>query len=121
MYECLLIAVFPSFFPAAPDGPPLNITFDVQGPDSIEFSWAPPSKELRNGVIAGYRVSCVVVGNQIGDPITETLGDVFRMTTLQGFMPATRYNCSLAARTFAGLGPNGTLVVLTSKDSHNPS
>ena len=121
MYECPLIAVFlPSFFPAAPDSPPLNITFNVLDPNSVEFSWAPPPEELSNGIIAGYRISCVVVGNQMGEPITDTLGDVFTMTTLQEFMPATRYNCSLAARTSAGIGLNGTLIVLTSKDKHNP-
>ena len=37
------------------------------------------------------------------------------MATVSGFTPATRYNCSLAARTSAGFGVNDFRVVLTSK------
>ena len=119
------MAVFLSFFPAVPDGPPLNITFDMQGPDSIEFSWAPPSEELRNGIIIGYRVSCVAVGNRMGAPVTKTISVSAMVTsvttTVQGFIPATLYNCSLAARTSIEFGPYDTLVILTGKNNHNPS
>jgi hypothetical protein len=85
------------------------------------FSWAPPSEELSNGVITGYRISCAANGNRMGNPITETVGLNVEMATVQGLTPATRYNCSLAARTSAGFGVNGTRVVLTSMTlySHN--
>ena len=89
------------FLCAVPEGPPLNITFEVLGPNLVKFSWAPPAEELRNGVIVGFQVSCVVDGNQMGDPITENPGNLDRMTTLQGLTAATQYSCSLAAETSA--------------------
>ena len=101
-------------FPSAPDGPPLNIQFELRGPDSVIFSWSPPLERLRNGIIAGYRISCVDDG-RTRDPITENAGELSRMATVSGFTPATRYNCSLAARTSAGFGVNDTMVILTSK------
>ena len=103
-------------FPSVPDGPPLDIQFSVQGPDSVMFSWEPPLAELSNGIIIGFRISCVVAGNQMSEPITRIVGQQSaRMETVMGLTPATRYNCSLAARTSAGFGVNDTRVVLTSK------
>ena len=103
-------------FPSVPDGPPLNIQFSVQGPDSVMFSWEPPLAELRNGIITGFRISCVVAGDQTSDPITRIAGQQSASEeTVMGLTPATRYNCSLAARTSAGFGVNDTRVVLTSK------
>jgi hypothetical protein len=95
--------------------------FDVQGPDSVVFSWVPPSEELRNGVITGYKVSCVANSSQIGNPITETVGLNVEMATVQGLTPATHYICSLAARTSAGFGVNETQVtLLTRMYNHSP-
>ena len=79
------------------------------------FSWTPPLEELRNGVITGYRILCVVESNRTRDPITGIVGELSREATVSGFTPATSYNCSLAARTSAGFGVNDTRVVLTSK------
>ena len=110
--NALFLDVFLSSLHAVPEGPPLNIQYAMQGPDSVNFSWAPPLEELRNGVIAGYRVFCSDVGRE-RDPITVTVGE--HSTVVSGFMSATRYNCSLAARTSAGFGVNDTLLVLTSR------
>ena len=79
------------------------------------FSWNPPLEELQNGVIAGYRISCVVDSNRTRDPITEIVGELSRMAIVSGFTPATRYSCSLAARTSAGFGVNESRVILTGK------
>ena len=106
---------FIAVFPLAPDGPPQNIQFELRGLDSVVFSWTPPLEELQNGVITGYRISCVADSNRTRDPITENAEELPRMATVLGLTPATRYNCSLAARTSAGFGANDTRVVLTSK------
>ena len=111
----LCTSVLIVFFPSVPDGPPLNIQFSVQGPDSVMFSWEPPLAELSNGIITGYRISCVVDGDQTSDLIVASFGELSRVETVTGLTPATQYNCSLAARTAAGLGVNDTRVILTSK------
>ena len=77
------------------------------------FSWSPPLEELRNGVIQSYLISCIDLGRE-REPITRTVTGEFRIETMSGFTPATRYNCSLAARTSVGVGVNGTVIVLTS-------
>ena len=110
----ITLDAFIVMFSSAPGGPPQNIQFELQGPDSVLFSWTPPVEELRNGIITGYRISCIDVG-RTRDPITENAGERSRMATVSGITPATHYNCSLAARTSAGFGVNGTLQVLTSK------
>ena len=105
---CVLVS------PLAPDGPPLNIQFELRDPDVVMFSWSPPREELCNGVIQSYLISCIAVGRE-REPITRTVtGEFSRMETISGFTPATRYNCSLAARTSVGFGVNGTVIVLTS-------
>ena len=96
----------------APDGPPLNIQSELRDPDQVMFSWSPPREELRNGVIQSYLISCIAVGREEEPIISTVTGEV---ETVSGFTPATRYNCSLAARTSVGYGVNGTLLVLTSK------
>ena len=107
------VCVFVS--PLAPDGPPLNIQFELKDPGVVMFSWNPPQEELRNGIIQSYLISCVDIGRE-SESITRTVtGEFSRMERVSGFTPATRYNCSLAARTSVGAGVNGTLLVLTSK------
>ena len=110
-YEPLYLCLFPS----VPDGPPLNIQFNVLSPDTVMFSWDPPLEELRNGIIIGYRIVCIVDSDRASDPVTGTGTQNSRMATVSRFTPATRYNCSLAAQTSPGVGVNVTVVVVTSK------
>ena len=78
------------------------------------FLWSPPLEELQNGVIQSYLISCIDLGRE-REPITRIVtGEFSSMETVSGFTPATRYNCSLAARTSVGVGVNGTVIVLTS-------
>ena len=101
-----------------PDGPPQDITFTVNvagNTSQVQFNFNPPQEDLQNGFIIGYRISCVDrdrTRNAVTMIYQSTLS---RPYTLSNLVPATLYDCSLAARTSPGFGVEATVEVLTSK------
>ena len=77
------------------------------------FSWNPPQEDLQNGVITGYRISCMETGST-GDSVMDD-SQAINSETLSGLVPATHYNCSLSAETSVGFGVATTVQVLTSE------
>ena len=77
----------------------------------MTFSWSLPAPTERNGVITGYFLSCIPEAGE-GNSITMqyTAAGTF---TLEGFTPATSYNCSIAASNSQGSGPSIHLINTT--------
>ena len=76
----------------------------------MTFSWAPPNAPERNGVITGYSLSCTPSSISMQP---YTLAGTFR---LEGFTPATTYNCSIFARNSIGNGPVVSMIIRTLED-----
>ena len=69
----------------------------------MTFSWSPPAPTERNMVITGYSLSCV---SEAGGGTTISMQYTAAGTfTLEGFTPATSYNCSISASNSQGRGP----------------
>jgi len=86
----------------------------------VIFSWSPPAPTLRNGITTGYSLSCVHEGGR-----EHTLSMQYTQTgtfTMEGFAPATTYNCSISARNSEGSGPVANVMVATMDDGkyHHP-
>jgi len=111
---------FHFYFPA-PDGSPQSFTVTSSaGARNVTFSWSPPAPILRNGIITSYSLSCVPEG--VGES-TVSMGYTQSGTfTLEGFAPATTYNCSISASNSEGSGPVAYIMVATMDDSkyHHP-
>lgn len=72
------------------------------GPESITVSWDPPPTEAQNGIIISYTLSCQPESMAGNFPaMYSTAGNY----SLDGFTPATTYNCSVFASTAGGTGP----------------
>ena len=102
-------------FPA-PNGPPQSFTPSA-GTQNVTFSWSPPAPTLRNGIITGYSLSCVPEGGR-----ESTVSMHYTQTgtfTLEGFAPATTYNCSISASNSEGMGPVAYIVVATFDDGRH--
>ena len=97
---------------AAPTGTPQDFTITPAGPRNLTFSWNPPAEEHRNGVITGYTLSCQPAAE--GFPRTFATSGSY---TLDGFTPATLYQCFLYASTSGGSGPAAFEQVTTLDDS----
>ena len=41
---------------SAPSGPPTNLSFNFQTPDTVCVTWEPPLSQFRNGQIVSYNV-----------------------------------------------------------------
>jgi len=105
-------------FPA-PDGPPKSFIVSA-GARNVTFSWSPPAPTLRNGIITSYSLFCVPEGDgesTVSMQYTET-----GTFTLEGFAPATTYNCSISASNSEGSGPVANVVVATMENGkyHHP-
>jgi len=106
-YCVLYISVFPSlpsnFFFPAPNGPPRSFT--------VTTSAGVTAPTLRNGIITGYSLSCVPEGG--GESTVSMHYTQTGTFTLEGFAPATTYNCSISASNSEGSGPVAYIVVAT--------
>ena len=76
-------------------------------PTMLHFSRKPPPENKQNGNITNYRLSC-------NPDLFVGVPKVFRPSsnidvTLDGFEPATTYQCRVSAGTSAGYGPDGTI------------
>ena len=84
-------------------------------PTMLHFSWDPPPENKQNGNITNYRLSCNP------DPFGG-VPKVFHQSSnvdviLDGFKPATRYQCRVSAGTPAGYGPDDTMPIMTLESS----
>lgn len=82
---------------AAVPSPPLNFSAQATGPYTVLFSWAPPPAEDGSGIITQYVITCTPP--QANLPKTFTAAGSY---TVDGFIPATEYNCSITATNSAG-------------------
>lgn len=102
----------------APLSPPQNFTVTVDGPNSLRFSWGPPTEDDRVGSITSYWLSCDPQPE--GLPRTYQAQDFTRtggvMAVVSGFTPSTTYNCSVMASNMAGSGPTASATATTPED-----
>ena len=67
---------------------------------SLSFSWQTPM--TLNGVLTGYQLSCQPLLSGIPLPQILTPGPTAVMAMLSSLYPGVGYNCSIAARNYAG-------------------
>ena len=96
-----------------PDGPPLQLTVSDVRSTSFTLSWLPPEEEDRNGIIESYVVVCLVINTGSSHAVNTSLTVLY----LSMLHPYYQYNCSVAAMTIVGAGPNTEpLIVRTLED-----
>lgn len=96
-----------------PTGPPTNVTYQFQTPDVVRISWAPPTREHRNGQIVKYDIQFHKKSdhsNVITRNITQTKA-VF--TNLE---ENTEYVFHIKAYTNQGGGPNSEKFTFRTED-----
>jgi len=81
---------------------------------NVMFSWSAPAATLCNGIITGYFLSCVPEGG--GESTVSMHYTQSGTFTLEGFAPATTYNCSISASNSEGSGPVAYIMVATVDD-----
>lgn len=90
--------MFAHCFPStAVPSPPVNFSAQATGPYTVLFSWDPPKAEDGSGVITQYTIACTPL--QANLPKSFTAAGSY---TVDGFIPATEYNCSITATNSAG-------------------
>ena len=113
---CYSVHVCIIFNCTAPTGSPLNFVAVPAGARNITFTWEVPEPRLQNGVILSYAITCQPSPSSPLGPVSEA-GSV----TLNGFAPATTYNCSVSASNSVGSGPLTYDAVTTGDDCKNAS
>lgn len=88
------------------------------GPVNVSVSWSPPPQEAQNGVITAYILTCQPEERVESLPATYTTAGNYR---LNGFSPATTYNCSVLATTASGSGPAAVQAVTLLDDGMTSS
>ena len=86
---------------AGPSSPPMNFEIVALGPESVRVSWGPPPQEAQNGIIIAYTLTCQPE-EMMTLPMTYPAAGNY---ILNGFRPATSYNCTVLATTSGGSGP----------------
>lgn len=97
-----------------PTGPPTNLSYNFQTPDTVCVTWSPPLRSQRNGQIIRYDVQFHKLSDHttIIDRNTTQTRAVF--TNLE---EDTRYVFHVRAHTSKGSGPYSEKVtILTEKD-----
>ncbi|CAD5210238.1 unnamed protein product [Bursaphelenchus xylophilus] len=84
-----------------PDGPPLNVKAESQGPASIIVRWSPPLESQRNGVITGYKIRYKTKGTKAVNLNVNGNVNEFK---IEGLEPGTTYQVRVAAQTQNGTG-----------------
>ncbi len=79
---------------------------------SISLSWAPPQKDLQNGILRHYVIS---IKSASGSEM-RTISAPANSSVLTGLQPHTAYELSLAAITISSGPSTQTITVLTSED-----
>ena len=96
---------------AGPSGPPVEFSVESTDPHTLLFSWEEVPLEQQNGNITAYTLSC--------QPDVVTLPATYSLSgrySINGFSPATVYNCSVYASTAGGSGPSVVRFVATQHD-----
>ena len=70
---------------------------------TLDLTWQQPAKELRNGLIRSYTLTCSSEGEK--PFFTHILNSVLG-TTLDEFRISTNYSCTIFASTSGGGGPS---------------
>ncbi len=78
----------------------------------VLFNWSPLPSDQHNGVLTGYRLSCVSGSNTV---LSFQYEPEEGSGIESGFTPATRYTCSVLATTAPGSGPSADITVVTCK------
>ena len=73
---------------------------------SILVTWSPPPEDDQNGVILGYIITYII----IGDELSTTMSTPETTINITGLAIYTEYNISVAAYTVIGTGPYDTVV-----------
>ena len=77
-------------------GPPQNFTIEVLGTETLSFNWELPL-DIELNEIDYFVIDC---DPSFQHDITEIVLDSFSVT-LEEFLPATTYTCTVAAKTNA--------------------
>ena len=103
--------------PAAPSGPPQDISAEATSSQTVYLMWNPPLPEEQNGVITGYFIDVTLLER----------GEMFQVfsetseLTVESLRPYSTYSFVIAAQTIVGIGPFSTVLVvaLTPEDGEN--
>ena len=77
----------------------------------LSFSWTPVDEALQNGMIINYSIACSPP--HLPALMVEDLEMPSYRVTLSGFIPATKYTCSIRAVSLDGSGPPASHSVTT--------
>ncbi|CAB4005657.1 Down syndrome cell adhesion molecule homolog isoform X2 [Paramuricea clavata] len=105
--------------PPGLSGPPLDVTIDSRGKNSLEVSWKAPDESLQDGELTGYQV-CFYSKDTASECLMFKSAKVLSLT-LNNLLPSTKYFVTVSASTKAGYGEKSSEVSkITSGDPVNP-
>ena len=97
---------------AVPSGSPQAfIAFLTQLQSTAHFQWEPVSPHLTNGFITGYSISCRYQKDGLWKWLRETVDNSTFSFDLDSLIPATEYECAVAAENEIGQGPDSTPIL----------
>lgn len=108
----------------APGGPPLNISAQALGLESVKVTWMPPSKNLHYGPIRGYYVGYRLAAASSDPYAYKTVdagGQESEETILTSLLPSTRYGVIVQAFNDHGAGPPSAEIVVETLYSVHPT
>lgn len=100
---------------AAPSAPPTSFSAFLRS--SAHFSWGPVPQESTNGIISHYFLSCYFLTNGVPEKTSQNLSNTTQAYEMRGLKRETQYNCSIAAATKAGKGPQSAVIVFVTPPS----
>ena len=100
----------PTFFSAAPAGPPQDVMALTQSPTSILITWSPPLALDRNGIITRYIVKYNLSSDVEANISTLDNSTQIVVTNLKKY---SSYYFTVQAENKIGVGPSSVAVVNT--------
>ncbi|XP_063960198.1 roundabout homolog 1-like [Lytechinus pictus] len=95
-----------------PRGPPRNVKAQSNGTTAVLVRWQAPARDLVQGYIEGYYISCR--GNQSSQARNRTIqGNTTLVGRVGGLQAGKVYKIQVAAFTAAGAGPSSPVVLVT--------
>ena len=98
---------------SAPPGYVENFTIVSISSTSISLSWEEPVQDQQNGIIIGYIINFQALNNYSSFNYTSTSTSL----TVNTLKPYHNYVCIIAARTVAGTGPFGNLLLFMTPEA----
>ena len=87
----------------APDGPPSLFNIEAINETAIEALWGLPARNVRNGIIRGYKLFVQAKGRE--ERTMNITNSSTQAYIISGLQPRTAYTISVLAYNAAGDGP----------------